>query len=106
MNYYTAHIMEDLNFSGSGLGEENITALTCAAKSLKTPSNSSTSLDSAVVKVFRILLFSAIIVSGLILNSLVVILVIVSKKLKTKSFGIAVQIALTNLAFFFSLDCR
>ena len=68
--------MEGLRFSGSGLAEENFTALTYAAKSLQTPSNSS-SLDSAVVKVFRILLFSAIIVSGFILNSLVVILVIV-----------------------------
>ena len=97
MNYYTAHIMEDLSFSGSGLREENFTVLTCAAKSLQTPSNSS-SLDSAIVKVIYVLLFSAIIVSGLILNSLVVILVIVSKKLKTKSFGIAVQIALTNMA--------
>ena len=97
MNYYTAHIMEDLSFSGSGLREENFTVLTCAAKSLQTPSNSS-SLDPAIVKVFCILLFSVIIVSGLILNSLVVILVIVSKKLKTKSFGIAVQIALTNVA--------
>ena len=88
--------MEDLSFSGSGLEEQNFTVLTCAARSLQTPSNSS-GLDTAV-KVFRILLLSAIIVSGLILNSLVVFLVIVSKKLKTKSFGIAVQIALTNLA--------
>ena len=94
--YDAADILEDSSFSGSGLGEENFTALTCAAKGLQTPSNSS-SLDTAV-KVFHILLSSATVISGFILNSLVVILVIVSKKLKTKSFGIAVQIALTNLA--------
>ena len=90
------NISQDLSFSGSGLGEENFTALTCAAKGLQNPNNSS-SLDTAV-KVLNILLSSATVISGLILNSLVVILVIVSKKLKTKSFGIAVQIALTNLA--------
>ena len=100
----TSDNMEDFSedtlmipFSGNELEEDN-DSLTCVDKFLEASANStlssSVSISSRVLQVLYLIL---VLTSGTILNSLVVYLVSRSKKLRTRAFAVAVQIALANL---------
>ena len=100
----TLQAMEDFSedsliipFSGSELEEDN-DSLTCVDKFLKDSANSSLSSSVSISsRVLQILYLLFLLTSGTILNSLVVYLVSRSKKLRTRAFAVAVQIALANL---------
>ena len=75
-------------------------SMTCAARGLRDANNISLPISLAtVLRVSRILYFSSLAVLGIILNLLVLILVMWSRKLRNRSFAIAVQIVLANLGF-------
>ena len=78
-------------------GEGNY-SMTCAARSLRDASNISFPASlAAVLKVSQVIFFFVFAVSGIILNGLVAVLVMSSRKLRNRSFAIAVQIVLANL---------
>ena len=83
--------------SGSGMLEENST-LSCAASSLQVANGSGLppNIDIAVrVVQATFTIFQSIF--GVMLNGLVVVLIVMSKKLRSVSFAIALQIAIVHL---------
>jgi len=92
----------DLFSSGSGLGETNYSRnLSCAARILRAALNNS-SLPAPVgiaSRVFHVVYFSIVMVVGTFLNVLIIFLAARFKKLRTRSFSVAVQISIANLGW-------
>ena len=90
---------ESFGESGSGMLEENSTwSASCAASSLQAASGSGLppNIDIAV-RVFQVTFTLLQSTFGVVLNGLVVVLIVTSKKLRNVSFAIAIQIAIVDL---------
>ena len=78
--------------------EEDDDSLTCPAKRLEASVNSTFSSPVGIaLRVAQVLYLILVLISGTILNILVVYLVSRSKRLRTRAFAVAAQIALANL---------
>ncbi len=89
-----------INFTGvepSG-NLNNLTQLTCAARSLQRPPTLPYSPTlTTIVRSFQTFFYLLIFVFGILLNSMVIVLVVKYKKLQTRSFIIALQVMGINL---------
>ena len=91
-------LSQDNIFSSGFELEEDNDSLTCPARSLEASANSTFSSPVGIaLRVVQVLYLILVLISGTILNILVVYLVSRSKKLRTRAFAVAVQIALANL---------
>jgi len=88
-----------LQLSSSGYEfEEDNCSLTCASRSLEASDNLTLSSPFGIAtKVVQVLFLIIMLTSGTILNILVIYLISRSKKLRTRAFAVAFQIALANL---------